>query len=139
MKYILIALAVSGLASAHEITGTPILKGSIKTKVVVDGLSANCKVKISKPRNLMVEDSYGNPAYTVNTEVSLDASNAERTSVISFSKYFTFTNIFTVGGKTEVRDFDYSSQDGATLKIDSAGRLKAYSFNYNQKTITCSF
>lgn len=139
MKYILLALAVSSMVSAHEIIGTPILKGSIKTKVVVDGLSATCKVKVFKPRNLMVEDSYGNPAYTVNTEVNLDASNDERAKVISYYKYVTFTNIFPVGDKTEVRDFDYSSKDGETLKIDGAGRLKAYSFSYNQKTITCSF
>lgn len=133
------ALALSITASAHTIVGNPVLKGSIKTKVAVDGLTATCKVKISKPKNLMIEDSYGNPAYTVNTEVALDASSADHTPVIAFRKDINFTNIFPVGDKTEVRDLEYSSKDGASMKIDGAGRLKTYSFSYNQKTVTCSF
>lgn len=141
MKHIIFAIVttLSLNASAHIIVGTPILKGSIKTKIVVENLKTTCKVKISKPKNLLQEDSFGNPAYLVNTEVELDGSNSERTLVINFDKKIQFTNFFTVGSTTEVRDLDYASKDGETMKIDQAGRLKQYTFTYNQKPITCSF
>lgn len=136
---ILVAAFLAYNASAHTIKGNPILRGAIKTKLEVDGVKTTCKVKIEKPRNLLDQDSYGNPAYKVKTEVNLTGSDYKREIKIDFTKEINFTNLFKVGDKTEVRDLDYSSVDGETMKIDEVGRLKQFSFNYDGKRITCSF
>ena len=44
MKYlILLSLFSTQLVMAHLIEGTPVLKGSLKTKVVVSGISTTCR------------------------------------------------------------------------------------------------
>lgn len=134
-------LAIASLNTfAHTILGTPLLKGSIKTKIIVDTLETTCRVKIDKVRNLTFEDSYGNPGYTVQAIITLDASNIERNLSVSFKQNVKFENMHTVGDKIEARDFDFKSESGTeTMKIDKEGRIKSVTFNYNAQKTTCSF
>ena len=139
MKNIILLLALSLTASAHMIEGTLMLKGAIKTKIVVNTVKTTCKVKIEKVRNLMQEDSLGNPAYIVRANISLDGSDFERSLSVKFDRDFMFDNLFTTATGTEVRDFDYKSPEGAAMKIDGEGRVKSVSFPTQYKLITCTF
>ena len=67
MKTIILMLTMllSVEAFSHEIKGTLILKGTAKTKIVLNGMEVRCHVKVDEVKNNMVEDSYGNPAYRV--------------------------------------------------------------------------
>ena len=126
-------------AFAHEIEGTLILKGAIKTKIMVNGLKTTCKVKIEKVKNLLVEDSFGNPAYNVRADVSLDGNDFERNLSVKYSKEIWFNNLFTTATGTEVRDLEYAAADKSTMNIDGNGRIKVVTFPFNGRTITCSF
>jgi hypothetical protein len=122
---------------AHQIVGTPVLKGSIKTKVLVNNVKALCKIKVSKPKNMMAEDSFANPAYTVGVDIDLEGS--ETSSPLRFNKYVYFNNLFTTQTGTEVRDYEYASVDGSKMLIDVNGRIKVISFLYSNSTISCVF
>lgn len=142
MKYIitlLAAYALSAQANAHVIEGTLVLKGAIKTKIVVNSLKTTCKVKVEKVKNLLVEDSFGNPAYDIRVNMSLDGSDFERGLSVKHDKEYRMNNLFTVGNGTEVRDFEYASTEGATLNIDKEGRIKAASFPTQYGKINCAF
>ena len=141
MKNILIGLMLtaSSIAGAHEILGTQVLEGSLKTKVLVSGVETTCKVKVDKVKNLMEEDSYGNPAYKILVNIELSGNDYERSIKVKYGKRSWMNNLFKVGNKTEVRDFDYYAADGSTLKINSQGRLVSTSVIYNNKTVTCTF
>lgn len=139
-KIIIIAAALVSLSSfAHTIEGTLILKGAIKTKLVVNNLKTTCKVKVEKVKNLLVEDSFGNPAYNVRVDVSLDGNNSERTQVVKHSKEIWFNNLFKTESGTEVRDLEYAAADGSRMLIDKEGRLESVTFPSPYKTITCAF
>lgn len=139
-KIIIIAAALVSLSSfAHTIEGTLILKGAIKTKLVVNNLKTTCKVKVEKVKNLLVEDSFGNPAYNVRVDVSLDGNNSERTQTVKYDKEIWFNNLFKTSNGTEVRDLEYASADGARMIIDREGRLESVTFPSPYKTITCAF
>ena len=59
MKHLLIALAlVSTAAQAHTITGQMVLKGTAKTKIMIQGSEAKCNVKIDEIKNNLIEDSF---------------------------------------------------------------------------------
>ncbi len=141
MKYLIIGLTAvfSMSAIAHNIEGTLILKGTIKSKVVVNTVKTTCKLKVEKVKNLLVEDSFGNPAYNVRTEISLDGEDMDRRISVKMNKEVWFTNIFTVGTGTEVRDLEYASNDGSKMMIDSEGRVLSVSFLYNSRPINCAF
>ncbi|MFP5385288.1 MAG: hypothetical protein ACLGHN_04375 [Bacteriovoracia bacterium] len=141
MKKIIIAslISLSAASSAHMIEGTPVLKGAIKTKIYVNNIKTNCRVKVEKVKNLMLEDSFGNPAYNVRLSISLSGNDFERSLSVKFDREVWINNLFTVGNGTEVRDFEYASTDGINLKIDRHGRIKTVSFPYAGKIITCSF
>lgn len=141
MKKILIAslISLSAVSSAHMIEGTPILKGAIKTKIYVNNIKTTCRVKVEKVKNLMLEDSYGNPAYKVRVDISLSGNDNENSRSIKFDRDVWINNLFSIGNRTEVRDLEYASHDGINLKIDGNGRIKLVSFPYNGKAITCSF
>lgn len=141
MKNMIIAvIALASVSSfAHMIEGTQILKGSIKTRIVVNNLRTTCKVKVEKVKNLMQEDSFGNPAYNVRVDISLDGSNSDRTQLVKFDREIWFNNLFITLNGTEVRDLEYATADGARMMIDSEGRIKSVSFPSPYKTITCSF
>lgn len=126
---------------SHEIEGTLILRGSIKTKITVNGINTTCKAKVEKVKNLLEEDSYGNPAYKVLMELSLNGKSSDNTRVIKSERDVWFDNLFTVSAdKKEVRDFEYkSSTVDAFMKIDKDGRIKEVRFPFNNQSITCLF
>ncbi len=141
MKNIILGLMLvtSPFAGAHEILGTQVLEGSLKTKIMVNGVETTCKAKISKVKNLMEQDSYGNPAYKILVNIDLSGNDYERDIKVKYGKRSWMNNLFKVGNKTEVRDFDYFAEDGSTLKINGQGRLVSTSVIYNNKTVTCTF
>jgi len=141
MKHLIIGLvaAFSMSAIAHNIEGTLILKGAIKSKIVVNTVKTNCRLKIEKVKNLMVDDSFGNPAYNVRTKISLDGEDLSRNISVKFNKEVWFNNLFATASGTEVRDFYYAAADGSKMKIDSEGRVLSISFFYNSRPINCSF
>jgi hypothetical protein len=139
-KIIFGLLAITALsANAHVIEGTLVLKGAIKTKIVVNTLKTTCKVKVEKVKNLLVEDSFGNPGYDLRVNMSLDGSDFERSLSVKFEKEFRMNNLFTTGSGTEVRDLEYFSSEGATLNVDKEGRIKAASFPTQYGKINCAF
>lgn len=141
MKYLIIGLVAvfSMSAIAHNIEGTLILKGTIKSKLVVNTVKTTCKLKVEKVKNLLVEDSFGNPAYNVRTEISLDGEDLERRLSVKMNKEVWFNNLFTVAAGTEVRDLEYAAADGPKMMIDSEGRVLSVSFLYNSRPINCAF
>lgn len=139
MKYFSFAVLVTGTAIAQSITGVPVLKGSLKTKTLVRSTQSTCKVKVSKIRNLMEEDAFGNPGYRVRIEANLEGKNDKNETVVRFDKEFALTNFWEVNGQTVAKDLDYFSEDGAYLRIKPDGRLKTFSFTYGEEKITCSF
>lgn len=141
MKYLIIGLVAvfSMSAMAHNIEGTLILKGTRKTKIVVNTVKTTCKLKIEKVKNLLVEDSFGNPAYNVRANISLDGEDLDRRISVKLNKEVWFNNLFTVAAGTEVRDLEYATADGSKMTIDSEGRILSVSFLYNSRSINCAF
>jgi len=64
LLFILFCFAVFK-TQAHEIEGTVVLEGSLKTETIVNYKKGTCKVKIKDVKNLMLEDQFGNPAYNI--------------------------------------------------------------------------
>ncbi len=141
MKNILLIsiLAFAATSFAHTIEGTLVLKGSIKTKIFVNDLKTTCKVKVEKVKNLMQEDSFGNPAYKVRVEISLSGRDYERDLSVKLDRELWLHNLFTVGGRTEVRDLEYTSAEGVKMNIDRNGRIQKVIFPFQSQKITCSF
>jgi hypothetical protein len=139
MKIFMIAALFLTTAFAQKITGVSVLKGSLKTKVVVNGISSTCKVKVDKIRNLMEEDAYGFPGYKVKIEARLEGKNKQQEPVVQIDQVFHLTNFWYENGKVVAKDLQYFSTDGALLTIKHDGRLKSLSFPYNNQKITCSF
>ncbi|MFL5783421.1 MAG: hypothetical protein ACJ76H_02355 [Bacteriovoracaceae bacterium] len=139
MKYLAFAILFSGSVAAQSITGVAVLKGTLKTKVNFHGVSANCKVKVIKIKNIMEEDAFGFPGYQVRIEADLDGRNENGESVVNFSREFMVTNIWNVNGKTVAKDFEYFSEDGALLTIKDDGRLKSFAFPVQNEKVTCTF
>src|SRR5665647_934096 len=71
---VLFLIAAMAEVRAQSIQGTMVLKGSIKTKIMVNGIKTVCKMKIDKVKNLLEEDAYGNPAYQLQAEIELDGT-----------------------------------------------------------------
>ncbi len=124
---------------AHTIEGTLILKGTVRTKFDLNGISTSCRAQVEKVKNLLQEDSYGNPAYNVRVDVGLSGYDDKTGKLLRFSQEFWFNNLFRVGDKTEVRDLDYTAVGGGALKIDGQGRIKSVTFPYNGRPLTCNF
>lgn len=131
--------AVSLSVNAHMIEGIQILKGAIKTKITINSVKTTCRVKVDKIKNLMLEDSWGNPAYNVRAVLGLDGDDYQRSLSIKTEKEAWFNNLFPNGAGTEVRDLEYRSSDGSTLTIDKQGRIKKVSLLYEGKMISCQF
>jgi hypothetical protein len=124
---------------AKDIQGTLLLKGSLRTKIVVNTVKTTCRVKVEKVKNLMQEDSYGNPAYQVRVDISLDGSDPARNLRVKHNKEVMFTNLFQVGTTSEVRDEEYAAADGSKLLITDQGRLRSVTFPFSSQKITCTF
>ena len=140
-KLLIVSLSLISIgAMANEIKGTLMLKGSLKTKIVVNGVKTVCKIKVEKIKNLLEEDSSGNPGYQAKVQISLDGNDMERSIKVKYDKDVTVTNMHTEGDIRTVKDFDYfSPTDKIKVTIDSEGRLVSTSFLYQQKTILCNF
>ncbi len=139
MKYFTYALLITGTAMAQSITGVPVLKGALKTKTSVRGISTTCKVKVSKTRNIKDEDAFGNPGYRVIFSVNLDGKNDKNETVVKLDQEFSVTNFWNEGGKIVAKDFEYFSTDGALLSIKEDGRLKSVSLPFQGGKVTCAF
>ena len=141
MKKIIIAISATLTLSvlAHTIEGTLMLKGTVRTKFVLNGISTTCRAQVEKVKNLLQEDSYGNPAYNVRLDVGLSGHDEKTGKFLRFSQEFWFNNLFRVGDKTEVRDLDYTAAGGGALKIDGQGRIRSVTFPYNGQPLTCNF
>jgi len=118
---------------SHTIKGTMVLKGSLKTRVFIKNKETSCRIKIEKVKNLLEEDSFGNPAYNVRAQIGLDS--------INFEKDIWLNNLFSLGkDMSEVRDFEYHSEDNSIkMKIDHEGRIKTVLVRYKDKDISCFF
>ncbi len=139
MKLLIIAALLSTSAFAQQITGVSVLKGSLKTKVVVNNVSTTCKVKVDKVKNIMEEDAFGFPGYKVRIEASLDGKDKEGKSVVKLEQIYNLTNFWPENGKVVAKDFEYFSDDGSLLTIKPDGRLKSFVIPFNGQKITCAF
>lgn len=141
MKHLLIALAlVTTAAQAHTITGQMVLKGTAKTKIMIQGSEAKCNVKIDEIKNNLIEDSFGNPAYHVWTKIEL-ASSLSATTPINYKLDVRFTNIHKTADGKMVRDDLYVGEDvpRARMTVNEKGRIKQVVFPVGADTITCNF
>lgn len=139
-KLLILSLILSSAVGAHTIKGTLILKGSLKSKVFVNGVETTCRVKIDKVKNILDEDSYGNPGYRVTGEVNLDGRDQKRKITIKSEQKLVFTNFFAIGNKIEARDLNYAANNGAaTMAINEDGRLLEVQISYQSQKVTCLF
>jgi hypothetical protein len=137
---IAILFMISALpAMANVVEGTLVLKGSLKTKIMVNGVKTTCKVRVEEVKNLLEEDYYGNPAYKIDIEVSLSGSDFARSLKVKLNKDYHMTNLFNENGRLMVKDLHYASQDGATLLIKRDGRLRELTVPYENKKVSCTF
>ena len=138
---ILFVLLFSLSGKAHEIEGTLVLKGAIKTKIYVNMVKTTCRVKVDKVKNLLLEDSYGNPAYRVLVDLSLNGSDLERDRFIKYKRSVWLNNLFPISSKnSEVRDLEYvSAETDVKTLIDRKGRIKQINYKALEKNITCNF
>lgn len=142
MKTIIIALITlaSVTALANEIKGTLMLKGSLKTKIMVSGIKTVCKLKVEEVKNLLEEDAFGNPGYQVLINISLSGSDFESGRKVKMDKEFRITNMHTVNGVRMVKDLDYfSALERVSVKIDEQGRLVHTTFPYGHDSLRCEF
>lgn len=140
-KLILILVSLVSLSvAAAEIRGTLMLKGSLKTKITLKTIPTTCKLKVDKVKNLLEEDSFGNPAYQAKIQISLDGSDIERNIKVKLDKTLTVINLHVEGQKSQVKDFDYfNTAENVKVTIDSEGRLVSTSFPYESQIVTCKF
>jgi hypothetical protein len=135
-----VLLLISSTLVAHEIQGTLMLKGALKTKVMVNGVKTICKLKVEKVKNLLEEDDFGNPAYQARIDISLDGSDLERGIRVKYAKELTVNNLHQEGAVKKVKDLEYfSAVDKVKVLIDQQGRLVETSFAYGSQLITCVF
>ncbi len=139
MKTLIITLLLASVAHAHEIKGTLILKGTAKTKIMVDGIETKCNLKVDEVKNTLTEDSFQNPAYRVWTKVELSGKAGE--IKIEHKADLRFTNLHPAGNGTAVSDDKYigENEKSASMKIDEKGRIRTVVFPVGAKLITCNF
>lgn len=135
----MMTMLLSVEAFSHEIKGTLILKGTAKTKINLNGMEVRCHVKVDEVKNNMVEDSYGNPAYRVWTNIELSGGSGE--TRLSHKQDIRFTNIHPETNGTIVLDDSYRGENvtSSSMRIDERGRIRSVSFPFNGRTLSCSF
>lgn len=136
----LILLLISFGASATEIQGTLMLRGTVKTNVTINSVKSVCKLKVEKVKNLLQEDSFGNPGYQAKIVISLNGRDLERNLKVKFDKELTIVNLHLEKSVRRVKDFDYASiEEAVTVTIDEEGRIVNTTFPYQQQTVKCNF
>ena len=140
-KQLIVLLSLISVgAFANEIQGTLMLKGSLKTKITVNGVASVCRLKVEKVKNLLEEDSFGNPGYQARVQISLDGRDLERDIKVKLDKNITVINLHLEKGLRRIKDLEYiSSEENIKLNIDSEGRIVSTIFPYQLQTITCNF
>lgn len=127
-------------ASATEIEGTLMLKGTLKTNIIVNGVKSVCKLKVEKVKNLLEEDSFGNPAYQARIQISLDGRDFERSIKVKLDKDLTVINLHLEKNLRRVQDLQYfSMEENTKVTIDTEGRIASTTFPYQGQTIKCNF
>lgn len=135
-----ILIAFSSTVFAHEIEGTLMLKGSLKTKIVVNGVKSACRLKVEKVKNLLEEDDFGNPAYQAQVDISLNGNDMERGVRVKFDKELTVINLHQEGSVKKVKDLEYfATSEKVKIMIDQEGRLVSTTFAFGSQNITCVF
>lgn len=139
-KLILLLSLISIGANATEIQGTLMLKGTLKTDIVVNGVKSVCKLKVEKVKNLLEEDSFGNPGYQARIQISLDGRDFERSIKVKMDKDLTVVNLHLEKNLRKVRDLEYFSiAENTKVTIDTEGRIVSTTFPYQGQTIKCNF
>ena len=139
-QLILFLSLISAGAFANDIQGTLMLKGSLKTKITVNGVASVCRLKVEKVKNLLEEDSFGNPGYQARVQISLDGRDLERDIKVKLDKDITVINLHLEKDLRRIKDLEYiSSEENIKLNIDSEGRIVSTIFPYQLQTITCNF
>lgn len=140
MLIVLFFLSFSIGANATEIQGTLMLKGAVKTNLLVSGVKCVCKLKVEKVKNLLEEDNFGNPSYQARIQISLEGRDFERNVKVKFEKELTVINLHLEKNLRRVKDLEYFSlADNIKVTIDSEGRIINTTFPYQQNTIQCNF
>jgi hypothetical protein len=140
MKILFVTLLLTMTAAhAHEIKGTLILKGTAKTKIVLNGIETKCNIKVDEVKNTLTEDSFKNPAYRVWTKIELSGRQGER--VVDQKAEIRFVNIHTDGSGTKVSDENYigETEKRASMRIDERGRIRTATFPIGAQIVTCNF
>ena len=136
----IILISFSATLFAHEIEGTLMLKGSLKTKITVNGVKTTCRLKVEKVKNLLEEDDFGNPAYQARVDISLDGNDIERGVRVKFDKELTVINLHQEGSVKKVKDLEYFAPgEKVKVLIDQEGRLVSTTFVFASQNITCVF
>ena len=137
---ILLSLISSSLSFAHEIKGTLILKGALKTNIVIKGIKTTCRLKVEDVKNLLQEDDFGNPAYKVYFKLSLNGADIERNLRLNLERDITLTNLHQEGSVKIVKDLEYFNKEAQVkVLIKDDGRLVSTSFMLQGEPITCVF
>ncbi len=138
MKFLLLAsLVLCSSAFARPIQGTLVLKGTLKTKIKVLNEKTTCKVKIEKVKNLLdQEDSFGNPAYQIRTQIELVGNEK-----MKYDREVVFINIFQTGTTSQVEDLKYfvKGEPATTMAADEDGHIKQVTFVAQNQNIICNF
>ncbi len=136
----IIIIAFSSNILAHEIEGTLMLKGSLKTKIMVNGVKTTCRLKVEKVKNLLEEDDFGNPAYQARVDISLDGNDLKRGVRVKFDKELIVINLHQEGSVKKVKDLEYFAPgEKVKIMIDQEGRLVSTTFAFGAQNITCAF
>lgn len=139
-KLILLLSLISVGANATEIQGTLMLKGTLKTDIMVNGVKSVCKLKVEKVKNLLEEDSFGNPAYQARIQISLDGRDFERSIKVKMDKDLTVINLHSEKNRRQVQDLEYFSiAENTKVTIDTEGRIVSTTFPFQGQTIKCNF
>ena len=139
-KLILLLSLISVGANATEIQGTLMLKGTLKTDIMVNGVKSVCKLKVEKVKNLLEEDSFGNPAYQARIQISLDGRDFERSNKVKMDKDLTVINLHSEKNRRQVQDLEYFSiAENTKVTIDTEGRIVSTTFPFQGQTIKCNF
>ncbi len=141
MKTLITLMTIASFsASAYEIKGTLMLKGALKTRIVVNTVKTTCKLKVEKVRNILDEDEFGNPGYQARVQISLDGVDWERELKVKYEKELVVVNMFQENGKKVVKDHEYRSEDGKVkVLINENGQLLETTFPFQNQIIKCEF
>jgi hypothetical protein len=138
MKFLLLAsLVLCSSAFARPIQGTLVLKGALKSKIMVFGEKTTCRVKIEKVKNIVdEEDSFGNPAYQIRTQIELNGNEK-----ITYDREVMFINLFKTGTTSQVEDLKYfvKGESATTMTVDGEGHIKQVTFIAQNQNIVCNF